>query len=177
MLLILSTFKSLNVWPDKSLFLNTERSFKGTPLNLPPYPFRLKEAHNRVYIFDELRKKYLVVTPEEWVRQHWIQYLINQKGYPKNLIQSEGGLKMNELQKRTDLVIFNRDRERILIAEFKAPHIKITQDVFDQIARYNFIHRVPLLLVSNGLTHFYCKINFAAGNYQFLEDIPAYAPI
>ena len=156
--------------------MESELSFKGIPLNLPPYPFRLKEANNKVYIFDELRKKYLLVTPEEWVRQHWIQYLINQKGYPKNLIQSEGGLKLNHLQKRTDLVIFNRENQRILIAEFKAPRIKITQEVFDQIARYNFIHRVPLLIVSNGLTHFYCKVDFEAGNYEFLQDVPPFRP-
>lgn len=148
--------------------------FKGTPLNLPAYPFQLRKENNKVYIFDELRKKYLLVTPEEWVRQHWIQFLINQKGYPKTLIQSEGGLKLNDLQKRTDLVVFNNLGERILIAEFKAPLVKITQQTFDQIARYNFIHKVPLLLVSNGLNHYYCKINFENSSYEFLEDLPEF---
>jgi type I site-specific restriction endonuclease len=146
--------------------------FKGTPLNLPPYPFQLKRRNEKVYIFDELRKKYLLVTPEEWVRQHWIQHLVNQKGVSKGLIQSEGGLKLNNLQKRTDLVIFNTAGERILIAEFKAPNIKITQLVFDQIARYNFIHKIPLLLVSNGLTHYYCQVDFESETYQFIEDLP-----
>lgn len=149
--------------------------FKGTPLNLPPYPFQLREENNKVYIFDELRKKYLIVTPEEWVRQHWIQFLINHKEYPKTLIQSEGGLIVNELQKRTDLVVFNNLGERILIAEFKAPKIKITQQVFDQIARYNFIHKIPLLLVSNGLTHYYCKVDFENQTYNFLEDLPTFS--
>src|SRR5690606_4053529 len=134
--------------------------FKGTPLNLPAYPFQLKKENDKVYIFDELRKKYLLVTPEEWVRQHWIQFLINQKGYPKALIQSEGGLRLNNLKKRTDLVVFNNLGERILIAEFKAPLVKITQQTFDQIARYNIIHKVPLLLVSNGIDHFFCKVDF-----------------
>src|SRR5690606_15557533 len=139
--------------------------FKGIPLNLPPYAFQLREENKKVYIFDDLRKKYLLVTPEEWVRQHWIQYLINHKGYPKTLIQSEGGLRLNDLRKRTDLIVFNSKGERVLIAEFKAPAIKITQQVFDQVARYNFIHKVPLLLVSNGLTHFYCKVDFEKNNY------------
>lgn len=146
--------------------------FKGIPLNLPPYPFRLKQEDGKVFIFDELRKRYLLVTPEEWVRQHWVQYLINQKRYPKTLIQCEGGLKLNELQKRTDLLIFNRTGEKILIAEFKAPSVKITQEAFDQIARYNLIHRVPLLVVSNGLQHYYCHIDFERKSYQYIEDLP-----
>jgi len=151
--------------------------FKGIPLNLPPHPFQLREENKKVYIFDDLRKKYLLVTPEEWVRQHWIQYLINYKGYPRSLIQSEGGLKLNDLHKRTDLIVFNNEGERILIAEFKAPGIKINQQVFDQVARYNFIHKVPLLVVSNGLKHFYCKINFEKVNYEFLEDLPPFDSI
>jgi len=151
--------------------------FKGIPLNLPPHAFQLRQENNKVYIFDELRKKYLLITPEEWVRQHWIQYLINHKGYPKNLIQSEGGLKLNELQKRTDLIIFNTEGERILIAEFKAPSVKINQEVFDQVARYNFIHKVPLLLVSNGLMHYYCKVDFENHLYEFLEDLPSFASV
>jgi len=148
--------------------------FKATPLNLPAYPFQLRKENNKLYIFDELRKRYLLVTPEEWVRQHWIQYLINEKEYPKSLIQSEGGLKLNDLQKRTDLVIFNNVGERILIAEFKAPEIKISQQVFDQIARYNFIHKVPLLVVSNGIDHYYCKIDFENQTYEFIKELPSF---
>lgn len=151
--------------------------FHGTPLNLPPYPFQLRKEDNKVYIFDELRKRYLLVTPEEWVRQHWIQFLINQKGYPKTLIQSEGGLKLNNLQKRTDLIVFNNLGEGVLIAEFKAPKIKINQQVFDQIARYNFIHKIPLLLVSNGLSHYYCKIDFENETYAFIEDLPNFSSL
>jgi len=151
--------------------------FTGTPLNLPPYPFQLREENNKVYIFDDLRKKYLLVTPEEWVRQHWIQYLVNYKEYPRGLIQSEGGLKLNDLRKRTDLVVFNKEGERILIAEFKAPEVKINQQVFDQVARYNFIHKVPLLLVSNGLMHFYCKVDFENVTYEFLEELPSFSAL
>ncbi len=148
--------------------------FKPIPLNLPPHPFRLQVENDRVYIFDELRKRFLLVTPEEWVRQHWVQHLMNKKGYPKALIQSEGGLTLNSLKKRTDLVVFNQAGERLLIAEFKAPSIKISQAVFDQIARYNMVHRVPFLLVSNGLEHYYCKVNFDKSSYTFLEEIPIY---
>lgn len=148
--------------------------FKPIPLNLPPHPFQLQVEDDQVYIFDELRKKHLLVTPEEWVRQHWIQHLINQKGYPKALIQSEGGLTLNTLKKRTDLVVFNNVGKRMLIAEFKAPTIKVSQNVFDQIARYNMIHQVPFLLVSNGLEHYYCKIDFDNSTYSFLEELPFY---
>ena len=150
--------------------------FKPIPLNLPAHPFRLQVEDDQVYIFDEIRKRFLLVTPEEWVRQHWVQHLI-QKGYPKALIQSEGGLTLNSLKKRTDLVIFNKSGERLLIAEFKAPSIKVSQAVFDQIARYNMVHRVPYLLVSNGLDHYYCKIDFETSTYFFLEELPLYKEI
>ncbi len=146
--------------------------FKPIPLNLPAHPFQLQIKDNQVYIFDELRKKHLLVTPEEWVRQHWIQHLINEKGFPKGLIQSEGGLTLNSLKKRTDLVVFDRTGERRLIAEFKAPSIKISQAVFDQVARYNIVHRVPYLLVSNGLEHYYCLIDVDKSTYSFIEELP-----
>lgn len=149
--------------------------FAPVPLNLPPYNLRLKKESGKVYVFDPLRKKYLVLSPEEWVRQHWIEHLSAAKGYPKALMQCEGGLILNDLRKRSDLVIFNAQGAKVLLAEFKAPNIKITQETFDQISRYNIIHRIPLLLVSNGLNHFYCKIDFDQGSYTFLEDLPAYS--
>ena len=99
---------------------------------------------------------------------------MNEKGFPKALIQSEGGLTLNTLKKRTDLVVFDRTGERLLIAEFKAPSIKISQAVFDQIARYNIVHRVPFLLVSNGLDHYYCKVDFEKSTYVFLEELPQF---
>lgn len=151
--------------------------FKPIPLNLPPHPFKLQINENQIYIFDELRKRFLLVTPEEWVRQHWIHYLINGKGYPKGLLQSEGGLTLNSLKKRTDLVIFNHQGERLIIAEFKAPSVKLTQSAFDQIARYNIVHQVPYLIVSNGLEHYYCKVNFEKSTYEFLKELPPYRDI
>lgn len=151
--------------------------FAPIPLNLPTYPFKLTRDKERLFIYDELRKKHLILTPEEWVRQHWIQYLIQSKGYPKTLIQTEGGLKLNSLQKRTDIVLFNTSGKRMLIAELKAPNVKINQAVFEQIARYNMVHKVPFLLVSNGLQHYYCHIDHEKESYTFLEDLPAYAEI
>ncbi len=144
------------------------------PLNLPPYPFRLNEEEGRLYIFDELRKKKLLLTPEEWVRQHFVQYLITEKGYPKMLIKLEGGLRVNHMPRRTDIVIHNRNGEKILLVECKAPGVTITQKVFDQVARYNTVHQVPLMAVSNGLQHYYCKINVSSKTYTFIEDLPAY---
>lgn len=148
--------------------------FDPIALNLPPYPFKLKKKANDYFIFDEIRKKYLLLTPEEWVRQHIVQYLIKEKKYPKSLFQLEGGLKLNSLQKRTDILIFNLQGEKTLMVECKAPSIKITQNAFDQIARYNIIHKVPLLFVSNGLQHYFCRINFEEGNYEFINDLPEY---
>jgi type I site-specific restriction endonuclease len=148
--------------------------FKPAALNLPEYPFKIKEENQSFYIFDEVRKKFLVLTPEEWVRQHFVQYLIREKGYPKTGIRLEGGLKLNSLQKRTDIVLFDNSGEKILMVECKAPSVKISQDTFDQIARYNIIHKVPLLAVSNGLQHYYCKIDHEKRDYKFLEELPAY---
>ncbi|MEX8548634.1 MAG: type I restriction enzyme HsdR N-terminal domain-containing protein [Mucilaginibacter sp.] len=144
------------------------------PLNLPPYPFQITERNNKFFLFDEIRKKTLLITPEEWVRQHFIQYLILQKKYPKSLIQLEGGLKLNGQSKRSDILIFNSRGEKILLVECKAPSVKITQAAFDQIARYNIVHRVPLLAVTNGLEHFYCQIDFEQEKYFFVDKLPDY---
>ena len=149
--------------------------FKPVPLNLPSYPFKLKEEAGNYFIFDEIRKKFILLTPEEWVRQHVVQYLIHEKKYPRSLIKLEGGLKLNSLQKRTDILFFNSDGKKTLLVECKAPHIPITQETFDQIARYNFIHRVKWLMVSNGLKHFYCEIDIENGTYRFVNELPLYA--
>lgn len=148
--------------------------FEPVPLNFPAYPFKIKQEISVTYIFDEIRKKFLVLTPEEWVRQHVVQYIIREKGYPKALIKLEGGLKLNSLQKRTDIVVFNTGGEKILLVECKAPSVKITQNTFDQIARYNIIHKVPLLFVSNGLQHYVCKISITGKNYEFVENLPSF---
>ena len=148
--------------------------FNPVPLNLPSYPFRIKQEAGLTFIFDEIRRKFMVLTPEEWVRQHLVQYLIAEKQYPKSLIKLEGGLKLNSMQKRSDILLFNNHGEKIMLVECKAPSVKITQDTFDQIARYNFIHQVKLLVISNGLQHFCCTINMEDKSYQFVKDIPVY---
>jgi len=146
--------------------------FTPIPLNLPAYAAKIQQDGAKSYIFDELRKKLLVLTPEEWVRQHWVQHLIRAKRYPKSLIKLEGGLKLNDMPRRSDLVVFDTNGNKILLAEFKAPSVKITQVVFEQIARYNSVHRIPFLLVSNGLQHYYCRIDFERGSFEFLADLP-----
>ncbi|MGN6638016.1 MAG: type I restriction enzyme HsdR N-terminal domain-containing protein [Mucilaginibacter sp.] len=144
------------------------------PLQLPPYPFKIIEENGKLSLFDDIRKKYIQITPEEWVRQHFVQYLINQKGYPKTLIKLEGGLKLHGKARRTDIVVFNSSGERILLIECKAPAISIGQKVFDQAARYNMVHKVSVLCVTNGLNHYYCRIDFEQQSYQFIEELPEY---
>jgi hypothetical protein len=144
------------------------------PLNLPPHPFKLTDTNGVLTIFDELRKKNIIITPEEWVRQHFVQYLIHHKHYPKSLIKLEGGLKLHGMAKRTDIVVFNSSGEKILLVECKAPSVAITQATFDQAARYNMVHKVQLLAVSNGLQHYYCGIDFKNETYKFIEELPSY---
>lgn len=144
------------------------------PLNLPQYPFKIKQGNGNEFIFDEIRKKFLVLTPEEWVRQHIVQFLIREKLYPRSLIKIEGGLKLNTLQKRTDIIVYNNIGQKILLVECKAPSVKINQKAFDQIARYNTVHKIPLLFVSNGLEHYACAIDDEAKTYTFLKELPLY---
>ncbi|WP_435414750.1 type I restriction enzyme HsdR N-terminal domain-containing protein [Polaribacter aestuariivivens] len=143
-------------------------------LNLPNYNFKLKSNENKTLIFDNLRKKYMVLTPEEWVRQHFVQFLIDVKKYPVSLIALEKQLVINNRKKRTDILIFNSEGKHDIIVECKAPSIKITQDTFDQIARYNLKLRANYLIVTNGLSHFYCKMDFENETYVFLKEIPDY---
>lgn len=143
-------------------------------LNLPNYPFRIKEEDKRTKIFDEIRRQYYVLTPEEWVRQHLVQYLISEKAFPKNLIALEKGLKLNGLQKRMDVLVYDRFGSPLLMVECKAPTVKIDQSVFEQIGRYNIQMKLPYLLVSNGLEHFCAKVDYHHSKISFLESIPQY---
>lgn len=147
------------------------------PLNLPPYPFKITEQNGQLSIFDEVRKKDIIITPEEWVRQHFIQYLIRQKNYPKSLLKLEGGHKLYGKQKRSDIIAFNSAGQKVLLVECKAPSVPIDQKAFDQVARYNIVHKITLLAVTNGLQHYYCRINFEEQNYKFIEELPDYAHI
>tara|TARA_B110000902_G_scaffold261224_1_gene335592 strand:- start:6771 stop:7220 length:450 start_codon:yes stop_codon:yes gene_type:complete len=147
---------------------------KMQKLKLPSYNFKLKINQNKPLIFDELRKKYMVLTPEEWVRQHFVCFLIHEKKYPISLIALEKQLTINNRKKRTDILVFNKAGKPEIIVECKAPSIKINQDTFDQIARYNLKLKANYLIVTNGLEHFYCKMDFENETYIFLKEIPDY---
>lgn len=143
-------------------------------LNLPTYQFKIKNSENKLFIFDIIRKKYVVLTPEEWVRQHFVHYLTEEKNYPLSLVSVEKKLTINGLTKRTDILIFNNEGNPDLIVECKAPSIKINQNTFDQIARYNLKLNANLLVVTNGIEHFYCTLDKENEAYQFLKEIPVY---
>ena len=143
-------------------------------LNFPLYTFRLKSSENKPLIFDPIRKKFVVLTPEEWVRQHTVKHLIEAYNYPISLINVEKELRVNGLSKRYDIVIFKPDGSIRLIVECKAPKVKITQDTFDQIARYNLALKASHLMVTNGLNHYFCQMDYEEQKYIFLPDIPAY---
>ncbi len=143
-------------------------------LNFPKFEYRLKSTENKVSIFDVIRKKFVLMQPEEWVRQHCVHYLINTKNYPKSLINIEKELTINGLKKRYDIVIFNTDGSFFLIVECKSYTIKINQHAFDQIARYNNTLKATYLMVTNGLNHYYCQMDFKSECYSFLKDIPNY---
>ena len=146
-------------------------------LNLPIFQPKLKKIEGEVFIFDQIRKKYLFMTPEEWVRQSFLNYLINHKGYPFSLMENEAIIKLNNMTRRCDTVVYNNKLKPLVIVEYKRPNVKIDQQVFDQIVRYNIVLRVDFLIVSNGLSHFCCKMNYEDQTYNFLESIPDYTEL
>lgn len=141
-------------------------------LNFPKYTFRFKSSENKLAVFDEIRKKFILLTPEEWVRQNVVQFLLNEKKYPKSLTNVEKVIKVNDLTKRYDVVVYNPDGSIFLLVECKAPNVKITQETFNQIARYNLVLKAEHLMVTNGLKHYFCKMDFENEKYIFLEDLP-----
>ncbi|PCJ84394.1 MAG: restriction endonuclease subunit R [Flavobacteriales bacterium] len=143
-------------------------------LNLPTYEFKIKRTDKGTEIFDKVRKKYVALKPEEWVRQHFIHYLIGEKNYPASLLEVEKALEVNRLQKRSDIVAYNNTGQPQLIVECKAPSVKISQKAFDQIARYNIALKVKYLVVTNGLQHYCCKIDFEKKGFEFLKEVPGY---
>jgi type I site-specific restriction endonuclease len=142
------------------------------PLHFPSYQFRFKNSENKVAIFDEIRKKFIILTPEEWVRQHVVHYLISDKKFPKSWINVEKRIQLNGLTKRYDVVVFNTDGSIFLLVECKAPEIKISQHTFDQIARYNRALKADYLMVTNGLEHYFCQMDYENEKYHFLQDLP-----
>ncbi len=143
-------------------------------LNFPKFTFRFKNSENKISIFDVIRKRFMVLQPEEWVRQHCVHYLIEIKGFPISLINVEKELTVNNLKKRYDIVVFKPDGSIFLMVECKAPKIKIDQTTFDQIARYNLALNAEYLMVTNGLSHYYCQMDLEDECYNFLKDIPDY---
>lgn len=143
-------------------------------LNLPGFAPKVIEKDGKRTIYDPIRRKYVALTPEEWVRQHFVNYLVTVRNYPKDLLANEVMVKLNSTSKRCDTVVYDRFLVPLAIVEYKAPSIPITRSVFDQIARYNMVLRVGYLIVSNGINHYCCKIDYDSQTYGFLDGIPAY---
>ena len=146
-------------------------------LTLPPYQIRVKETHGRKQIFDILRRKYVALTPEEWVRKQFIHYLVEHKNYPSSLLANEVSLQIGEKRMRADSVLYDNQLHPRMIIEYKAPNITLTQKVFDQITVYNLLLHVDYLIVSNGMTTYICKMDYEKQTYKFLEAIPNYENI
>lgn len=144
-------------------------------LNLPEYGARVRRLDDgALQIYDDLRRKFVALTPEEWVRQHFVHWLLDVKHYPASLTANEVGLRLNGTLRRCDTVVFGRDGLPAVVVEYKAPEIAITQRVFDQIARYNLVMRAGYLVVSNGLDHYCCRYDHATGRYAFVREVPAW---
>jgi hypothetical protein len=141
-------------------------------LNLPTFDYKTKKIEGKPYIFDAIRKKYLLLTPEEWVRQHFINLLITQYAYSKNLIKLEGGLSYNRLQKRSDIVVFDNEGKPFLLVECKAPEVPISQAVVEQASRYNLTLKCPYMAITNGLRTFCFEIDFENNKFQQMNDLP-----
>jgi hypothetical protein len=143
-------------------------------LNFPVYDFRFKNSENKVSIFDEIRKKFVVLTPEEWVRQHVVRFILEEKKYPKSHVNVEKMISINGLTKRYDIAVFQPNGKILVLVECKAPEVNITQNVFDQIARYNMVLDAEYLMVTNGLNHYFCQMDFENEQYNFLRDLPEF---
>ena len=143
-------------------------------LNLPSFDFKLKKAGDRLWIFDAIRKKYIVLTPEEWVRQHFVNYLVSEKKYPRSLLRIEGGLVYNQLQKRTDIVIFNRQAEPWMVIECKAPSVRVSPSALAQASVYNSTLKAQYLSVTNGLVHLCAHIDWMERKTTLLEQMPPF---
>lgn len=147
------------------------------PLSLPPVSLKVRCMDGVVKVFDSLREKFVALTPEEFVRQHFVAWLISVKGYPKSLLANEFSLNMNGLSRRCDTVAFSPEGDTLLIVEYKAPSVDVTQDVFDQIVRYNTVLRARYLVVSNGIHHYCCQIDYKKDTYHFVPEIPSYSSL
>jgi hypothetical protein len=144
-------------------------------LNLPEYSFQIKNSEkDQPYILDVIRKKYVLLTPEEWVRQHILRYLTEEKGFPVSLISVEAGVKVNRLKRRYDALIRNRYGDPLVLVECKSPTVQIRQATFDQVVAYNHSIKAGYLLITNGLKHYFCKLDPENRDYSFMDSIPLY---
>ncbi len=143
-------------------------------LNLPKCRLRLEQREGKPYVYDDLRRKFVRLTPEEWVRQHFVRYLIDDLGYPQPLMQNEVALRLGETVKRCDTLLYDKALRPQMILEYKAPHVTLTEIVLQQIVRYNYVLRVPYLALSNGLEHLLCRIDYEKMTYAFLSEFPPY---
>ena len=143
-------------------------------LSFPNYEFRLKKIDEKKFIFDEIRKKYIELTAEEWVRQNCVKFLINEKKYKSQLIAIEKKIILNNLTKRFDIIAYDNNGDPNLLVECKAPNIAIRQETFDQILSYNRVINSKYLMITNGIIHYYCKIDNIDNKINFLKDIPNY---
>ena len=143
-------------------------------LNLPKCRLRLEQREGKPYVYDDLRRKFVRLTPEEWVRQHFVRYLIDDLGYPQPLMQNEVALRLGETVKRCDTLLYDKALRPQMIREYKAPHVTLTETVLQQIVRYNYVLRVPYLVLSNGLEHLLCRIDYEQMTYAFLSEFPPY---
>ena len=146
-------------------------------LNLPEYNFRIKKLDEKLLIFDSQRKRYVSLTPEEWVRQHFIRFLIEEKGYPAAYLAVEKQLSLNGMKKRCDAILYNEHALPILIIELKAPTVPITQTTFDQVAVYNSKLKVDFFMISNGIEHYCCKVDTLNSQYKFFPELPDYSKL
>ena len=146
-------------------------------LNLPKTDLKIITKDGKQQVFDILRRKYVTLTPEEWVRQQFVHFLIQHKGYPAECIGNEISITLNGTKKRCDSVVYGQNAQPAMIVEYKSPQVEISQQVFEQISRYNIKLKVKWLIVSNGLRHYCCRIDYENGTCQFVEDIPPYNDI
>lgn len=144
------------------------------PLNLPPFQIKVRHTGAGLSVFDPLRRRYVALTPEEYVRQHFVNWMITDLHYPASIMANEMGVEFNGMKRRCDTVVWRPDRSPLIIAEYKAPTVKITQKTFDQIVSYNSVLRARYLIVSNGMEHFCCRMDYCSGNYEFMPTVPDY---
>lgn len=154
--------------------MNADELKNFPSLNIPLSELRLKSENGEIKVYDPARDKFVSLTPEEFVRQHFVEWLIRDYGYPRSLIANEAGVKVNDTKKRCDTIVYNRQENPLMIVEYKAPGVNINQDTFDQIVRYNMALRARYLVVSNGLRHYCCVIDYKNNTYNFIPQIPHY---